>query len=163
MTLLCVCLTNLYFKNAIHPQDAGRFPGCEWRPRRGPSAQSPKPDRWWWSPDCWGGHELSWAADHTDSEEEEEEEHGQHLHWYSYILNAVTTWLITIKCVMKCLTGQLRRSPMLAFRSSSPNMPGVAFSLVSNIFTAWLLRRRTRRNSFHSSSLWLIIHTKRCI
>lgn len=42
------------------------------------------------------------------------------------------------------LTGQLRRSPMLAFRSSSPNMPGVAFSLDSNIFTAWLLRRRRR-------------------
>lgn len=51
-------------------------------------------------------------------------------------------------CVCVCvarellLTGQLRRSPMLAFRSSSPNMPGVAFSLDSNIFTAWLLRRR---------------------
>lgn len=40
------------------------------------------------------------------------------------------------------LTGQLRRSPMLAFRNSSPNMLGVAFSLDSNIFTAWLLRRR---------------------
>lgn len=30
---------------------------------------------------------------------------------------------------------------MLAFRSSSPNMLGVAFSLDSSIFTAWLLRR----------------------
>lgn len=29
---------------------------------------------------------------------------------------------------------------MLAFLSSSPNIPGVAFSLDSSIFTAWLLQ-----------------------
>lgn len=40
------------------------------------------------------------------------------------------------------LTGQLRRSPMLlALRSSSPNMSGVAFSLHSSILTAWLLQQ----------------------
>ena len=36
---------------------------------------------------------------------------------------------------------------MLALRSSSPNIPGVAFSLDSNIFTAWLLRRGRRRGA----------------
>lgn len=30
---------------------------------------------------------------------------------------------------------------MLAFLSSSPNIPGVGFSLDSSIFTAWLLEK----------------------
>lgn len=50
------------------------------------------------------------------------------------------------------LTGQVRRSPMLALRSSSPNMLGVGFSLDSSIFTAWLLRKRRKQGDLISQS-----------
>lgn len=43
------------------------------------------------------------------------------------------------------LTEQLRRSPVLAFLNSSPNMLGVAPSRDSNIFTAWSLERKRRK------------------
>lgn len=71
-----------YYIICLHPLVEGRFPGCEWHPLPGRSDQSPKPGRWWWSLDCWGGPEPYGAADHTDSEEEEHQKQVQNLQWF---------------------------------------------------------------------------------
>lgn len=66
--LVLLLLLPLLLFSFLRRPDAGRFPACEWRPPPGPSAPSPRRDRWWWSLDCWGGRERSGAADHTVSE-----------------------------------------------------------------------------------------------
>jgi len=62
--------------------------------------------------------------------------------------------LLSVLCVCVshvCLTGQLRRSPMLlALRSSSPNMSGVGLSLHSSILTAWLLQHWVTHTHTHT-------------